>query len=99
VRYTAIRYGQRLAESGIERSVGCIGDFYDNALAESVNALYKKELIARKRAMEFCVGGNIDDCEVVILVQSRQAPLVVWRCSPAGVCLLAAAASCVTVGP
>jgi putative transposase len=48
VQYTAIRYGQRLAEAGIERSVGRIGDSYDNALAESVSALYKKELIARK---------------------------------------------------
>jgi transposase InsO family protein len=44
-QYTAIRYGQRLAESGIERSVGRKGDSYDNALAESVNALYKKEVI------------------------------------------------------
>lgn len=47
VQYTAIRYGQRLAEAGIERSVGRTGDSYDNALAESVNALYKKELITR----------------------------------------------------
>lgn len=45
VQYTSIRYGQRLAESGIERSVGRKGDSYDNALAESVNALYKKEVI------------------------------------------------------
>jgi len=47
VQYTAIRYGQRLAEAGIERSVGRKGDSYDNALAESLNALYKKELITR----------------------------------------------------
>jgi transposase InsO family protein len=45
VQYTAIRYGQRLTEAGIERSVGRRGDSYDNALAESVNALFKKELI------------------------------------------------------
>lgn len=45
VQYTSIRYGQRLADSGIERSVGRRGDSYDNALAESVNALYKKEVI------------------------------------------------------
>jgi transposase InsO family protein len=48
VQYTAIRYGQRLAEAGIERSVGRTGDSYDNALAESVNALYKKELVTRE---------------------------------------------------
>jgi transposase InsO family protein len=47
VQYTAIRYGQCLVEAGIERSVGRKGDSYDNALAESVNALYKKELITR----------------------------------------------------
>lgn len=47
VQYTAIRYGQRLIEAGIERSVGRKGDSYDNALAESINALYKKELITR----------------------------------------------------
>lgn len=45
VQYTAIRYAQRLVDAGIERSVGRKGDSYDNALAESVNALYKKEVI------------------------------------------------------
>jgi putative transposase len=45
VQYTSIRYGQRLVDAGIERSVGRKGDSYDNALAESVNALYKKEVI------------------------------------------------------
>ena len=46
VQYTSIRYGERLVDAGIERSVGRVGDSYDNALAESVNALYKKELIS-----------------------------------------------------
>jgi len=45
VQYTSIRYSQRLVDAGIERSVGRKGDSYDNALAESVNALYKKEVI------------------------------------------------------
>ncbi len=45
VQYTAIRYAQRLTEAGIAQSVGRKGDSYDNALAESVNALYKKEAI------------------------------------------------------
>ncbi len=48
VQYTAIKYGERLAELDIARSVGRKGDSYDNALAESVNALYKKELINRQ---------------------------------------------------
>jgi putative transposase len=48
VQYTAIRYAQRLADAGIVRSVGRKGDSYDNALAESVNALYKKEVINQR---------------------------------------------------
>lgn len=48
VQYTAIRYAQRLIDAGIERSVGRKGDSYDNALSESVNALYKKEVIGKQ---------------------------------------------------
>lgn len=44
-QYVALAYRQRLAEQGISVSVGSVGDSYDNALAESVNALYKTELI------------------------------------------------------
>jgi putative transposase len=45
VQYTSICYTQRLADIGAVRSVGSKGDSYDNAAAESVNSLYKKELI------------------------------------------------------
>ncbi len=45
VQYLAIRYTERLAEAGIEPSVGTVGDSYDNALAESVIGLYKTEVI------------------------------------------------------
>ena len=48
VQYVSIRYTERLAEAGIEPSVGSVGDSYDNALAESINGLYKTEVI-RKR--------------------------------------------------
>jgi putative transposase len=47
VQYLAIRYTERLAEAGVVNSVGSKGDSYDNALAESVNSLYKAELIRR----------------------------------------------------
>ncbi len=47
-QYLAIRYTERLAEAGIESSVGSVGDSYDNALAESVIGLYKTELIHRE---------------------------------------------------
>jgi len=44
----SIRYSERLAEAGIEPSVGSKGDSYDNALAETINGLYKAELIHRR---------------------------------------------------
>ncbi len=47
-QYLCIRYTERLAEAGIEPSVGSKGDSYDNALAESVIGLYKTELIRRR---------------------------------------------------
>ncbi|HUP25960.1 MAG TPA: IS3 family transposase [Thermoanaerobaculia bacterium] len=47
-QYLAIRYTERLAEAGIEPSVGSRGDSYDNALAETVIGLYKTELIHRR---------------------------------------------------
>ncbi len=46
-QYVAFRYTDRLAEAGVERSVGSVGDSYDNALAESINGLYKTEVIRR----------------------------------------------------
>jgi len=47
-QYVSIRYTERLAESGIEPSVGSKGDSYDNALAETINGLYKTELIHKR---------------------------------------------------
>jgi putative transposase len=44
-QFTSVRYGERLAELGAQPSIGSIGDSYDNALAETVNGLYKTELI------------------------------------------------------
>jgi len=48
-QYLSIRYSERLAEAGITASVGSVGDSYDNGLAETINGLYKTEVI-RKRA-------------------------------------------------
>ena len=47
-QYVSIRYSERLAEAGIEPSVGSVGDSYDNALAETINGLYKAEVIHRR---------------------------------------------------
>jgi transposase InsO family protein len=58
-QYVAIRYTERLLEAGIEPSVGSVGDSYDNALAETINGLFKTEVIRRRgpwrtmKAVEF----------------------------------------------
>jgi putative transposase len=48
VQYVSIRYTERLLEAGIEPSVGSVGDSYDNALAETINGLFKAEVIHRR---------------------------------------------------
>jgi len=66
VQYLAIRYTERLAEAGIEGSVGSVGDSYDNALAETVIGLYKTEVIRRQgpwrhvEAVEFATLAWVD---------------------------------------
>ncbi len=66
VQYLAIRYTERLADAGAVNSVGSKGDSYDNALAESVNGLYKAELIRRQRSwrsveeVELATAGWVD---------------------------------------
>lgn len=48
-QYLSLKYKERLTEAGIEPSVGSVGDSYDNALAETINDLYKAEVIHRRR--------------------------------------------------
>ena len=62
VQYLSIRYTERLAESGVEPSVGSIGDSYDNALAESVIGLFKTEVIRRDGPWR-----SLDDVEYATL--------------------------------
>lgn len=62
VQYVSIRYTERLAEAGIEPSVGSAGDSYDNALAESVIGLYKTEVIHRQGPWR-----NLDSVEFATL--------------------------------
>lgn len=61
-QYLSIRYTERLAEAGAVASVGSRGDSYDNALAETINGLYKTEVIRRKGPWK-----NIDDVEFATL--------------------------------
>ena len=62
VQYLAIRYTERLAEDGVVNSVGSRGDSYDNALAESINGLYKTELVRNKGPWR-----GLDDLELATL--------------------------------
>jgi putative transposase len=50
VQYLAMNYTQRLAEANLVPSVGSVGDSYDNALAETINGLYKAEVIWQQRS-------------------------------------------------
>jgi len=47
-QYLSIRYTERLTEAGIDASVGSVGDAYDNAMAETINGLYKAEVVWRR---------------------------------------------------
>jgi len=57
-QYLSIRYTERLAEAGAVASVGSKGDSYDNAMAETVNGLYKAEVIWRRGPWK-----NVDEVE------------------------------------
>jgi putative transposase len=58
-QYTSIKFTDRLAEAGIQPSVGAVGSSYDNALAETINGLYKTELIRPRKPWR-----TIEDVEV-----------------------------------
>ena len=51
-QYLALRYTERLADAGIEPSVGSVGDSYDNSLAETIIGLFKAEIIHRRPSWE-----------------------------------------------
>ena len=61
-QYLSIRYTERLQDAGIEPSVGSVGDSYDNAMAETINGLYKTELIYRQGPWR-----GLDDVEYATL--------------------------------
>jgi len=61
-QYLSIRYTERLAAAGIEPSTGSVGDSFDNAMAETINGLYKTEVIHRRERWE-----GLDDVEYATL--------------------------------
>ena len=67
--YVSIKYTERLAQAGVEPSVGSVGDSYDNALAETINGLYKAEVIHSTRAVAQLRGGRVRDAGMGRLVQ------------------------------
>jgi transposase InsO family protein len=74
VQYLSIRYTERLAEAGIEPSVGSVGDSYDNAMAETVIGLYKTEVIYRRSVALVRSGGNGDARMGRLVQQPSVAP-------------------------
>jgi len=69
VQYLSIKYTERLAEAGIEPSVGSIGDSYDNALAETINGLYKSRGDPSARPLAQLRGGRVRHPRMGRLVQ------------------------------
>ncbi|MCU9972876.1 DDE-type integrase/transposase/recombinase, partial [Mobiluncus mulieris] len=73
-QYVSIKYSQRLTDAGIRSSTGTIGDSYDNALAETVNGLYKTELIYSQTWLMY--RSRMGDPELGVLVKSPASPRI-----------------------
>ena len=72
VQYVSIKYSERLAEAGIELSAGSGGDSYDNALAETINGLYKAEVIHRRGPWRNVEAVEFDSLERVAWFNHRR---------------------------
>ena len=70
-QYVSIRYSERLAEAGIEPSVGSTGDSYDNALAETINGLFKAEVIHRRGPWKTREAGDSYDNALAEIIHRR----------------------------
>ncbi len=80
--HVSIRYTERLAEAGIEPSVGSVGNSYDNALAETINGLFKAEVIHRRSSWRRIEALELATLHWVGWFNHRQllAPIVTVRC-------------------
>ncbi len=74
-QYLSIRYTERLAEAGIEPSVGSVGDSYDNALAETINGLFKAEVIHRRGPWRSLEAVEYATLEWVDWLSNRRPPV------------------------
>jgi transposase InsO family protein len=77
-QYTSIRFIERLAEAGIQPSVGAVGSSYDNALTETINGLYKTELIKPRKPRRTIETSRTGHRRMDQLVQPRP-PLRILR--------------------
>jgi transposase InsO family protein len=72
VQYLSIKYTERLAEAGIEPSVGSVGDAYDNALAETIIGLYKTEVIEQLRPWHNAIAVELETLSWVEWFNNRR---------------------------
>src|SRR5581483_561512 len=79
-QYVSIRYTERLAEAGIEPSVGSVGDSYDNALAETINGLFKAEVIHRRSSWR-----RIEDVELATPCIGSAGSITAGSSSPSAI--------------
>ena len=82
-QYLSIRYSERLAEAGIEPSVGSVGDSYDNALAETINGLFKAEVIHRRGPWRSFEAVEYATLEWVDWFNNRRLPEPIGNIPPA----------------
>jgi putative transposase len=82
-QYLSIQYTERLASAGLEPSVGSVGDSYDNALAETINGLYKAELIHRRAPWRSCEEVEFATLEWVDWFNNRRLMGPIGRIPPA----------------
>ena len=80
-QYTSIRYTERLAELGAAPSIGSVADSYDNALAETVNGLYKTELIWRRGPWKTVEAVELATMEWVSWFNHQRLSHGVWNLS------------------
>jgi transposase InsO family protein len=72
VQYLSIKYTERLAEAGIEPSVGSVGDAYDNALAETIIGLFKTEVIEQLRPWRNAIAVELETLSWVEWFNNRR---------------------------
>ena len=82
-QYVCIKYTERLAEAGVEPSVGSIGDSYDNALAETINGLFKAEVIHRRGPWRSCEAVEFATLEWVDWFNNRRLMEPIGNIPPA----------------